>query len=138
MTWVAISAPPSVAPSREARRRISFYHWQPLGSGLKGKKNYLQEEIMRVVYERCCGIDMYKKFVVVCLCIITAQGAIEKEIQRFSTMTADLLRMLDWLKQVGCTHAALESTGVYTPPTMLPKRCYTMRGHRLRVGRSES
>jgi len=56
------------------------------------------------------------KFVVVCLCILTAQGAIQKEIRTFTTMTQDLLRMLEWLKQAGCSHAALESTGVYWKP----------------------
>jgi transposase len=71
---------------------------------------------MHVVYERCCGIDVHKKFVVVCLCVLTVQGSIQKEIRTFSTMTADLLRMLDWLTQAGCTHAALESTGVYWKP----------------------
>jgi transposase len=71
---------------------------------------------MHVVYERCCGIDVHKKFVVACLSILTAQGAIQKEIRTFSTMTADLLRMLEWLKQAGCTHVALESTGVYWKP----------------------
>ena len=71
---------------------------------------------MHVVYERCCGIDVHKKFVVVCLCILTAQGAILKEIRTFTTMTQDLLRMLAWLKQAGCSHAALESTGVYWKP----------------------
>jgi len=71
---------------------------------------------MHVVYERCCGIDVHKKFVVVCLCILTAQGAIQKEIRTFTTMTGDLLGMLEWLKQAGCSHAALESTGVYWKP----------------------
>ena len=71
---------------------------------------------MHVVYERCCGIDVHKKFVVVCLSILTAQGAIQKEIRTFTTMTPDLLRMLEWLKQAGCSHAALESTGVYWKP----------------------
>ena len=31
-------------------------------------------------------------------------------------MTADLLRLLDWLAQAGCTQVALESTGVYGRP----------------------
>src|SRR5215470_17679672 len=56
------------------------------------------------------------KFVVVCLCILTAQGAIQKEIRTFTTMTQDLLGMVEWLKQAGGSHAALESTGVYWKP----------------------
>ena len=56
---------------------------------------------MHVVYERCCGIDIHKKFIVACLCILTTQGTIQKEIRSFSTMTVDLLRLLDWLKALG-------------------------------------
>jgi len=60
------------------------------------------------------------KFVVVCLCILTAQGAIQKEIRTFSTMLADLYRLRDWLVASECQMVAMESTGVYTPPIMLP------------------
>jgi hypothetical protein len=86
--------------------------WQALIVARKaiGRKN------MHVVYERCCGIDVHKKFIVACLCLLTPQGAIQKEVRTFTTMTADLLQMLDWLKQAGCTHVALESTGVYWRP----------------------
>ena len=31
-------------------------------------------------------------------------------------MTGDLLELADWLKQAGCTHVAMESTGVYWKP----------------------
>ncbi len=37
----------------------------------------------------------------------------KKDGRTFSTLTADLLRLLDWLTQEGCTHVAIESTGVY-------------------------
>jgi transposase len=71
---------------------------------------------MHVVYERCCGIDVHKKFIVACLCVLTMQGTIQKEIRSFSTMTVDLLRLLDWLKAAGCTHVAMESTADYWKP----------------------
>ena len=74
---------------------------------------------MQVVYERCCGIDIHKKMIVACLLICTAQG-VQKESQTFSTMLPDLYRLRDWLKAQGCQAVAMESTGVYTPPTMLP------------------
>ena len=35
-----------------------------------------------------------------------------KEVRTFSTMTEDLLQLLDWLAQAECTHVAIESTGV--------------------------
>ena len=40
----------------------------------------------------------------------------KKAVRTFSTMTEDLLRLLDWLTQEGCTHVAIESTGVYWRP----------------------
>jgi hypothetical protein len=38
-------------------------------------------------------------------------------------MTVDLLTLGDWLSFHGVTHVAMESTGVLTPPMMLPKTC---------------
>jgi transposase len=66
---------------------------------------------MDVVYSHVCGLDVHKKTVVTC--IITPD---EKEIRTFSTMTDDLLQMVDWIKSKGCTHAAMESTGSYWKP----------------------
>jgi transposase len=71
---------------------------------------------MQVVYERCCGLDVHKKVVVACLITLTAKGQRHKEIRSFGTMTRDLLMLLDWLRAAGCTHIALESTGVYWRP----------------------
>ncbi len=71
---------------------------------------------MQVVYERCCGLDVHKKVVVACLLVLMANGQRRKEIRTFGTMTQDLLALLDWLKEAGCTHVAFESTGVYWKP----------------------
>jgi transposase len=67
---------------------------------------------MKVVHEICCGIDVHAKMLVACL--IAANG--EKKIRTFSTMTADLLQLRDWLVAAHCTHVAIESTGVYWKP----------------------
>lgn len=40
----------------------------------------------------------------------------QKERRTFSTMTDDVLRLADWLVHEGCTHVAIESTGVYWKP----------------------
>ena len=61
---------------------------------------------MEVLYACCCGIDVHAKMLVACLI-----KAGKKEVRTFSTMTEDLLRLLDWLSQEGCTHVAIESTG---------------------------
>lgn len=66
---------------------------------------------MRVVHSQCAGLDVHKKTVVACL--LTPQ---DKEIRTFSTMTADLMDMVDWLQQKGCRAVAMESTGVYWKP----------------------
>ena len=70
------------------------------------------KETMQIMYHRCCGIDVHKKMIVACLLIISAQG-VQKEIQTFSTMVPDLLRLRDWLKAQHCEAVAMESTGVY-------------------------
>jgi transposase len=71
---------------------------------------------MDVLYERCCGIDVHKKTVVACLITPGAGGGPTKETRTYGTMTADLLEVLDWLVEAGCTHVAMESTGVFWKP----------------------
>lgn len=66
---------------------------------------------MDILYSCCCGIDIHAKTAVACL---IKEG--KKQTLTFSTMTDDLLKLLDWLQQAGCTHVAIESTGVYWKP----------------------
>lgn len=68
---------------------------------------------MEVLYRRCCGIDVHKKFLVACFVVLSENGQTQKEIRRFSTMTDDLLEGIGWLKEAKCTAIAMESTGVY-------------------------
>jgi transposase len=71
---------------------------------------------MEIVYERCCGRDVHKRTVVACLLVPGPAGAPSKEIRTFGTMTRDLLALSDWLAAAGCTHVAMESTGVFWKP----------------------
>jgi transposase len=71
---------------------------------------------MQVVYERCAGLDVHKRTVVVCASTSDAQSQRCKERRTFSTMTPDLLRMRDWLKELGISHVAMESTGSFWKP----------------------
>ena len=71
---------------------------------------------MDVIYPQCCGLDVHKKTIAACLITSTAGAEPMKEIRTFSTMTADLLALADWLQEAGCTHVAMESTGVYWRP----------------------
>jgi transposase len=66
---------------------------------------------MDVIIERACGMDVHKDSITAC--IITPEG---KEIQTFSTKTVFLLKLIDWIKEHGCTHVAMESTGVFWKP----------------------
>jgi transposase len=56
-------------------------------------------------------LDVHAKTVVACL---IQKG--RKAIRTFSTMTDELLQLGDWLTSAGCTHVAIESTGVYWKP----------------------
>lgn len=71
---------------------------------------------MRVVYQQSAGLDVHKKTVVACRVRINEQGQREQEVHTFSTMTCELLLLLDWLLAWGVTHVALESTGEYWKP----------------------
>lgn len=71
---------------------------------------------MEVVVERACGLDVHKRTVVACLITPGPDGKPHKELRTFSTVTADLLRLADWLAAAGCTHVAMESTGIYWRP----------------------
>jgi transposase len=71
---------------------------------------------MDIVFERCAGIDVHKRTVVVCRLTRDAQGARLAETQTFGTSTGELLRLSDWLAEGGCTHVGLESTGEFWKP----------------------
>jgi transposase len=71
---------------------------------------------VQVLYPRCCGLDIAKKFVVACLLVTAEDGTVQKETRTFGTMTRDLLAPGDWLSAAGCTHVALESTSSYSRP----------------------
>jgi len=70
---------------------------------------------MQVIYQRCCGLDVHKRIIIACVLEWVGSGW-EKEIRQFGTMTSDLLALSDWLVHEGCTHVAMESTGVYWKP----------------------
>ena len=70
---------------------------------------------MEVLYPRCAGLDVHKDTVVACL-RLAAEGATRSEVRTFDTTTPGLLALADWLSECGCTHVAMEATGVYWRP----------------------
>ncbi len=71
---------------------------------------------MRIIYERCAGLDVHKKTVVACRIIPNGQDGWIIEVRTFGTMLDDLLALADWLRAGGVTHVAMESTGVFWRP----------------------
>lgn len=71
---------------------------------------------MDVIYPRCAGLDVHKKTVRVCVLLKQEEGRTSKEYRTYGTTTQELLELLSWLLSQGCSHVALEGTGVYWKP----------------------
>ncbi len=67
---------------------------------------------MKLIHERCAGLDVHKDTVVACVRVHRR----EPEVRTFATTTAGLLELGNWLAEKRCTHAVMESTGVYWKP----------------------
>lgn len=71
---------------------------------------------MQLLHPRCAGIDVHKKTIVVCVLLSLPDGQVQKHEQTFGTVTGQILQFLNWLRELGVTHAVMESTGVYWWP----------------------
>lgn len=72
---------------------------------------------MEILYGICCGLDVHKDSITACLRrLVPATGQVAKELRTFGTTTPALRTLRDWLVATGCTHVAMESTGVYWRP----------------------
>jgi transposase len=72
--------------------------------------------MIAAVIERCVGIDIGKKFVSACVMTGPADGEATHETRSFGTTMAELDRLRQWMRERGCTHAIMESTGSYWKP----------------------
>ena len=68
---------------------------------------------MRIVYQRCCGMDVHKDSVTACLLVTNQSGTVRTEKREFGTMTRDLRQLASWLASEGVQAIAMEATGVY-------------------------
>jgi transposase len=68
---------------------------------------------MEPKYRRCCGIDVHKKSVTIC--VLPPVGKPETGVRKrnFPTFTRDLKQLRTWLKNCKVTEIAMESTGQY-------------------------
>lgn len=78
---------------------------------------------MRVLHARCAGLDVHKELVVASA-RLQRGGKVQREQRRFETTTKGLLELLAWLVELGCTHVAMEATGVYWKPVW-----HVLEGH---------
>jgi transposase len=70
---------------------------------------------MEVLYPRCAGLDVHARTLTACLRVV--EDAVVTQTRRtFATTTPGLLALADWLREAGCTHVAMEATGVYWKP----------------------
>src|SRR5213595_1549882 len=71
---------------------------------------------MEVLYAICCGLDVHKASVTACLRAPGDGPQRRQQVRTFGTTTPELLRLAGWLTAAGCTHVAMESTGIYWRP----------------------
>ena len=78
---------------------------------------------MDVVHPKCAGLDVHLKIVVACVRLGSGK-TVTYEVRTFGTTTHELLALSDWLSAHGCTHVAMESSGVYWKPVW-----HVLEGH---------
>ena len=71
---------------------------------------------MQVIHERCAALGVHKKTVVTTIMLTQADGSVQQYTRTFTTMTADLLALNDWLSSHNVGVITLESTGVFWRP----------------------
>jgi transposase len=77
---------------------------------------------MEVLYPRCAGLDIHKDTVVACVrCVSKPQ---RRDVRTFGTTTSELFALAEWLESNGCTHVAMEATGIYWRPVW-----HVLEGH---------
>jgi transposase len=70
---------------------------------------------MKTLYGRCAGLDVHKVEIVACL-RLAKKAKVVREVRRVPATTQGLFELVEWLESAGCTHVAMEATGVYWKP----------------------
>jgi len=70
---------------------------------------------MEVLYPRCAGLDVHAGSVTACV-RIAVDARVTYEHRTVSANSRGLLDLSQWLTAHGCTHVAMEATGVYWKP----------------------
>ena len=70
---------------------------------------------MELLHPHCAGLDVHKESVVACIRHME-DGKVTTGVRTFKATTQELVALSDWLCAEGCTHIAMEATGVYWKP----------------------
>lgn len=70
---------------------------------------------MELLHPHCAGLDVHKESVVACIRHMV-DGKVTTGVKTFKTTTQELMALSDWFSAEGCTHIAMEATGVYWKP----------------------
>ena len=70
---------------------------------------------MKVIYDKACGVDIHKSFIVAVICDSTSTEPKYLR-KRFSTFNNSLIRFREWLIENNCQNVCMESTGKYYIP----------------------
>lgn len=79
---------------------------------------------METILERCCGLDVHQATVVACALVGAPGQRTKRSVRTFRTVTRELIAMREWLAELGVTHVAMESTGIYWVPVF-----HVLEGH---------
>src|SRR5829696_1981634 len=66
---------------------------------------------METLVARCAGLDVHKDSVTACVRVPDGQGGRQAETRRFTTTTAGLVLLAEWLASFGVARVGMESTG---------------------------
>jgi transposase len=70
---------------------------------------------MEGVYPRCAGLDVHARSITACV-RVAAGHEVTYQHRTVATTPAGVLELAEWLGAAGCTHVAMEATGVYWKP----------------------
>jgi transposase len=71
---------------------------------------------METLVARCAGLDVHKDSVTACVRVPDGHGGRHAETRKFTTTTAGLGLLGEWLASFGVTRVGMESTGCYWKP----------------------
>jgi transposase len=64
----------------------------------------------------CCGLDVHKRSITRCCLWFTNTRQRQEKTRQFGTQTAELRRLVAWLREHEVKHVVMEATGSYWRP----------------------